>query len=297
MPLKHATETFLVFLLGVIIALTGLLLATVPDLPAGTVPCGIFLALTIAYPLSLTRLMRVNRADHAFRWLHWFPAFMVVVWFAAGLIALFLPLYAPWTQGVTWGGTLLLVTLGIVFLLWYSLHVIRRRGSRVALLFAILLPYAALAVTSERMEWQGDRQLASVLWSGSWWQVAGERITGSGARTSLAGKLPSEKTLEHSEDVTEERWRNRLRVFERRRLRIAARADEEGQRSADTIIASGAQISAAKTGPEIAIGSASSLPSSLPKSGPDLAAILALTMAGLYGAVLHHRARNREMEN
>ena len=80
MPLKHTTETFLVFLLGIVILIVGLLLPTLPDLPAGAVPWTILFVLTLLYPLSLFFLFRNRRADHALRLLHWFPAAMMLVW-------------------------------------------------------------------------------------------------------------------------------------------------------------------------------------------------------------------------
>ena len=103
MPLKHATETFLVFLLGAVILLTGLLLSTLPDLPAGAVPWTILFVLSILYPLALFALFRRRRADHAFRLLHWFPALMLLLWLGVEIVALEVPRAYSFIGWYTWG--------------------------------------------------------------------------------------------------------------------------------------------------------------------------------------------------
>ena len=80
MPLKHFTETFLVVVLGAVIALTGLLTATLPNLPDGALPWAVLFILSVVYPLSLYSLFQRRRADNTFRNLHWFPAGMLLVW-------------------------------------------------------------------------------------------------------------------------------------------------------------------------------------------------------------------------
>ncbi|KKW38624.1 MAG: hypothetical protein UY85_C0027G0001 [Candidatus Peribacteria bacterium GW2011_GWB1_54_5] len=74
MPLKHTTETLLVFLLGTATVVTGIIIPslTAPDM--GIAPWAIVFVLAIAYPLALSGLFRRNRADYAFRLLHWMPA-------------------------------------------------------------------------------------------------------------------------------------------------------------------------------------------------------------------------------
>src|SRR3989338_4009325 len=88
MPLKHFTETFLVVLLGAVIALTGLLAATLPPLPEGALPWGVLFVLSIIYPLLLLPLFQRRRADNSFRLLHWFPAMLLLVWLFSRILPL-----------------------------------------------------------------------------------------------------------------------------------------------------------------------------------------------------------------
>ncbi|MFH0851402.1 MAG: hypothetical protein V1876_01500 [Candidatus Peregrinibacteria bacterium] len=286
MPLKHATETFLVFLLGVVILLTGLLLPTLPDLPAGAVPWAILFALSILYPLSLFALFRRRRADHAFRLLHWIPALMLLLWLAIEVVALELPRTLLMMNWFTWGWTLSAVTVAFILLLSYCLQVVRRRVTRVTLLLLAFIPFVGGALASEQTtHW--DRQLASVLWGGEWLQqLEGKEILG----VRLAGRLPTEQNLSASSDAGEEGWREKLRQAEQRRREAR---EQKLNASSGSVIATliPSLPSTALNGTEL--NNAKTQPSKLPSSGPEMAVFILLMLAG-YTGVLHDRARRRD---
>lgn len=288
MPLKHATETFFVFLLGVVILLTGLLLPTLPDLPAGAVPWTILFILSVLYPLSLFLLFRRRRADHAFRLLHWFPALLLLLWLGLEVAALQFPRALLVVSFYTWGWTLPAVTVSFILLLSYCLQVVRRRVPRVTLLLLAFIPFVGGALANERtVQW--DQQLASVLWGGEWLtQLEGKEIFG----VRLAGRLPTKQNLSASSDAGEEQWRDKLRQAEEQRKE----AREKRLAAASSLSASSlvalvpSSTSSASSG--TAFKDAKTLPAKLPSSGPEMAAFVLLMCAG-YTAVLHDRARRR----
>jgi len=284
MPLKHATETFLVFLLGVVILLTGILLPTLPDLPAGAIPWAVLFALAVIYPLSLFALFRRRRADHAFRLLHWFPALMLLLWLGIEIVALELPRALLVMNGYTWGWTLSAVTVAFILLLSYCLQVVRRRVPRMALLLLAFIPFVGAALASERTtHW--DRELAATLWGGEWLaNLEGRQILG----VRLAGRLPTEQNLSASSDASEESWREKLRQAEQRRKE--AREQRLANASSAALMAQASSRSSVSSG--AAINGTKSKPSHLPSSGPGLAAFGLLMLAG-YTGVLHDRVRKR----
>lgn len=285
MPLKHTTETFLVFLLGVVILLTGILLPTLPDLPAGAVPWAILFVLSVLYPLSLFALFRRRRADHAFRLLHWFPALMLLLWLGIEVVALELPRALLLVSYFTWGWTLPAVTVAFILLFSYILQVVRRRVSRMALLLLAFIPFVGAALASERTtHW--DRQLASVLWGGAWLaNLEGKEILG----VRLAGRIPTEQNLSASSDANEESWREKLRQAEQRRKDARAQRLANASSSSSVIVA---QASSRSSAGGAQLSSARSRPNNLPSSGPGVAAFTLLMFAG-YTGVLHDRARRR----
>ncbi|ALM09946.1 MAG TPA: hypothetical protein DEB30_02780 [Candidatus Peribacter riflensis] len=284
MPLKHATETFLVFLLGAVILLTGLLLTTLPDLPAGAVPWTILFVLSILYPLALFALFRRRRADHAFRLLHWFPALMLLLWLGVEIVALEVPRAYSFIGWYTWGWTLPAVTIAFILLISYCLQVVRRRLTRVVLLLAAFIPFVGGALASERAtHW--DRELASVLWGGEWLQeLEGKEFLG----IKLAGRLPTEQNLSASSDAKEEEWRVKLRQAEDRRKQ--AREERLKSTSSSSMRALVPSLQPTSEGTELK--EAKTQPTKLPSSGPE-AAVFALMMLAGYTGVLHDRARRR----
>ncbi|MCF7844508.1 MAG: hypothetical protein K9M03_01620 [Kiritimatiellales bacterium] len=288
MPLKHATETLLVFLLGVFLVLTGVLTATLPNLPDGALPWGILMVLASLYPLFLSRVFKKNRADYSFRWLHWFPVGILIVWLVLQLIALAVPSAQVASDLYTWGWTLPVVALGFVGVIAFCLNVIRRRVPRIALLLAVFVPFAVMATVSERgHDW--DQLLAGVLWNGDILHGLNGDMSGTGTEVAMKDD-PEPKNLEESEDPAEEAWRERLRAFEKRRreiaMEMAAQAEVEApgpQESPDPATGTGREFREASTSP-----------TALPSAGAGAGA-LGFTMMMGYCGVLHQRAKKRAL--
>lgn len=289
MPLKHTTETFFVFLLGVLILVTGILLPTLPDLPAGAVPFSILFVLAVLYPLSLHFLFRRRRADHAFRLLHWFPAVMLLIWLSIQLVALQQPRLLLIRDWYVWGWTLSAVTIAFILLIAYCLQVIRRRLTRILLLLVAFIPFVGGALASERTtHW--ERELATVLWGGDWLKnLEGREILGF----RMVARLPTEQNLNSSSDAKEEEWREKLRSAEQRR-----RSAREELRARSSAPSSTGIVALTPPSPDLAVNSgaalreAKTLPKKLPSSGPELAVFVLGMLAG-YTGVLHDRARRR----
>ena len=277
MPLKHFTETFLVVVLGAVIALTGLLTATLPNLPDGALPWAALFILSVVYPLSLYALFQRRRADNTFRNLHWFPAGMLLVWLMLQGAVLGSSVDSESVALYSWGWTLVPVVLGFVLLVLFCLKVIRRRTPRLFFLALILIPFAAAAFVSQQEE-HWEKEVAAVLWSGDFWKVDETGFLASWVNEDV-------KNLDTSEDKMEEDWRERLRMQERRAERIAARLDEEtdddGMKMEDFSSSVGREYD-----------SVSSKPSELPESGFGWNLII-LTMIGAYCATLNESARKR----
>lgn len=283
MPLRHSTETALLLILGLAIVVTGFLIATLPPLPGGILPWAVLMALSVAYPVLLTPLFRARRADTPLRWMHWFPAAMLLVWFLIEATVLYLPRLASVQNIYTLLWTLPAVALGILILVFYCLHVIRRRVPRISALLATFIAFVALGVTSVRGgEW--DKQLASTLWEADVWHLlgTGSILSGSG---SSAGEIAA------SAEPSEERWRQKLRALQRRGEREAARRSQEMSEGSSSESRS-SRSSSSSSGP--LWRSASSAPAALPSSGP-VVEILALTLIALYTGVLHDRVRRRRV--
>lgn len=284
MPLRHSTETALILLLGLVIVCTGFLIATLPPVPEGIVAWAILMALAIAYPILLMPLFQARRADTPLRTMHWFPAFMLLLWFGIEVVALSLPRFAVVQGAYTTVWTLPAVALGILILLLYCLNVIRRRVPRIATLLLMFACYAVLGVSS--MRGGGfETQVASLLWDQEWWQILGTRstLTGSGQKKSL-------EDIAASADSSEERWRRKLRASERRNEREAKR--RSNAESSDQASSAARSTMAKSSSSALLWRSASSAPAALPSSGGAVE-VLALTLVALYSGVLHDRARRR----
>lgn len=284
MPLRHSTETALLFILGLAIALAGLLVATLPMLPGGILPWAVLLAIAVAYPVLLTPLFRARRADTPLRWMHWFPAAMLLVWFFIEVLVLYLPKLGGLQSIYTALWTLPAVTIGILILILYCLNVIRRRVPRISALLLIFVVFVALGVASvQGRDWR--RKLAATLWEGDVWRMFGTGTTFFGRN----GTGSSMDDIAASQDSSEERWRQKLRMLQRRNARETQRRSEE--------MSSGSLSSAPRSAASSASSaplwrSASSAPAALPSSGGAVEA-LALTLMALYSGVLHDRARRR----
>ncbi len=282
MPLKHATETLLVLLLGVSILIAGFAAAVLPALPAGLAWWLLAALAAAAYPLALYPLLKSRRADYPFRALHFAPLGILLVRFILDLLGSLLPVLRPLAFVWSWGWTLAGVFLFFVLLAVFCLQVLRQRSFRLRLLGAMLVPFALLGVVGEYFSW--DDTIAGVL---------GERqtvavYTGSG---SIAANL------EPSDDPDEEQWRMQLRRMERRSARIDAR-----HLSGSALLSSSSRGTGAIAMISSTAGSASSSrpvtgpPPRLPSSGTGLEGLLGLFATG-YFATLHERARRRKKAN
>ena len=300
MPLKHTTETLLVFLLGTATVVTGIIIPslTAPDM--GIAPWAIVFVLAIAYPLALSGLFRRNRADYAFRLLHWMPAILLLLLFLMQAGIRTLPFIASVLDWYTWGWTLPGVATGFFLLVYFCLRVIRRWTKRLVLLVVLFVPFMVGAVASEHYTtW--NQEIASVLWEGEWWKLEKDGAGLVAQVDSPSEEASSEKNLEASADPVEESYRERLRAIENRRERIAARLEErhageeestgeeeEGEESEEAAPVV-EEVSSAES---VSMREVSSMPSRLPSSGLSWAAII-LTMLGLYTATVHARTRKR----
>lgn len=218
MPLKHATETFLIVVLAVAVIVTGMVMQTLVSLPEGIVPWAILFVIASLYPLLLGKLFRENRADYAFRLLHFVPAIMLLVWLLLQALTLLFPVFENILRWYTWGWSLPAVATGIFLMVGFVLKVIRRWTKRIAFLAILFLPFIVLAVTNEMQGWH--QQMASALWQGNWWQIDQD---GTGTQVAGGGDVLGGVNLQHSSDPSEEAYRERLRALERRRERIARR--------------------------------------------------------------------------
>jgi hypothetical protein len=241
----------------------------------------------VAYPVVLTPLFRARRADTPLRTMHWYPAFMLLLWFFLEVLALYVPSAQVLQRFFTVAWTLPAVALGIVALAVYCLRVIRRRVPRLAVMLLLLVPYAVAGIVSARGAYY-EGEIAAVLWKGDWWQVFGSGAAIPSARWSLAGKGTSLADIEASQDVSEERWREKMRAAERRSSREKDRKSQE--KSEGKTVSAMTKASSASSTP--LWRQTSSAPAALPSSGGPLE-VIAISMLALYSGVLHDRVRKR----
>lgn len=283
MPLKHTTETFLVFLLGVVILATGFLLSTLPDLPQGATAWGILFILALIYPISLIVLFRNRRADHVFRVLHWYPAAMLLLWLVLQIAAMEKPGILRVVDWFTWGWSFAAVTFAFILIIGYCLQVIRRRIPRIVLLLVAFVPFVALAFTSQ----QGphyEKLLSSVLWDHSFIRsLEGKKIFG----LQIAKSIPIKQNLNSSQDSSEEAWRVKLRAAEDQRKEARLEKRKQGSVSSTVV------VSDAGNGSGKMLADSRTKPKKLPSSGPEDIALLGVIFFALYGAVLQKRAMGR----
>ncbi len=161
MPLKHTTETTLVVVLAVAMALAGIVVAVLSLL---TSPWMLWIAaffISLAYPLILYPHFRDRRADYEFRLLHFAPAFFLLLWLLLTVLTPVIPFFGVVRAFMTLWWALPLVLLGFLLLAWFALHVIRQWPRRIGALLLIFLPFAFLAFLGQKMEW--NRQIAAIL--------------------------------------------------------------------------------------------------------------------------------------
>ncbi len=257
MPLKHNTETLLVFFLGLAIVATAVVCVFLPPVTVTVWPWIAAFILALAYPVALYPLFRERRVDRPFRLLHFAPALLLVLWLVADLIAGWRASFGPAQDWLTWNGMVVPVAILIALIALFCLSVIRQRASRIALLAVLLAALAVFGFLNERNRW--DRQLATTLW-------------GQSGSLILAGDPEPEP------DTPEARWRAQLRRMEER-----SRAIRNGETSSITNASTSSRSSIL-----IAAGassSTSSVPPDLTHAGPVLNTLVLLTMSGYCTAV------------
>lgn len=273
MPLKHDTETRLTILLGAMIALAGCVCAFLPPVSVSVWPWGVSIGLSVAYPLLLYPFLQSRRADTPFRLLHFFPAFLLLLWVLLELIASAVPAMQIWQTIYTLGWSAAGVLVGFALLIAFCVRVLRQRTARIFALLTLLVLFLALGTWSDKHDW--DRLLATTLWNGRRFAVLDSGATGN---------------LLHSSDPLEEQWRIELRLMEQRRMAlvrgatgsladVAVRAPERGAHIASTVVR-------AQTGTELLT------PPHLPTSGFGMETLVLVCAAGACTAV-HHKSMRR----
>ncbi len=157
-PLKHHTETALLLLLGLVIAGAGFTASLLPHFAAGVLYWLVCFVVSVLYPLTLRRTFRESRVDYELRFLHWFPASIFLLWLLLELTAPHLKIALILELGFFTLWSLQLVFLGILFIILFCIHVIRRSTPRVTLLSSVLVLCAALSIVAEAEDWHGRLQ-------------------------------------------------------------------------------------------------------------------------------------------
>lgn len=161
MPLKHQTETTLVVVLGVAMALSGVVVAVLSFLSA---PWLLWIAaffVSLAYPLVLYPHFRERRADYEFRLLHFAPALFLLIWMALTVFTSVVPLLSFVRASLVFAWALPLVAVGFGLLTWFCLHVLRQWPQRLLMLGLVIIPFSLLGFVSDHFHW--NAQIAAVL--------------------------------------------------------------------------------------------------------------------------------------
>lgn len=282
MPLKHATETFLVALLGVMILCAAFVAAFLPPVRATIVPWGITFAVVILYPIVFQPLLKSRRADNAFRLLHLVPMAILIVTLAFELLVPVVPQLARAEMLYRWGWTLPAVILSYVLLILFCIEVLRQRKLRVALLLLFFVPFAVLAVSAEQFDL--NPKIAAILRKPGQFAVIRRRIA----------QLPEVVGRD-----AEEEWKAEQRRMERRGERLEEeetvdlRAEGMKDEKRRPLVSSAAPASSRKFDekPPVIAQKKPPVPA-LPPSGFGSEIALPVILAG-YTGLLHMRARKR----
>ena len=274
MPLKHLTETVLIVILALLTIVTGVAVSTLPGIPEGFFPWAAVFAGTLLYPAAVYPMLKNNRADYAFRGLHFMPAAIAIGWLLLQVAALKEPRVEMVGNAYAWGFSAAAVAFTFALLAAFSLSVIRRRVPRIASLTILLVPFLALAALNERsMHW--DDQIAALVWDHMPDLIAQEDGKNSSA---LSPSSKGEKNLSASSVPEEEAWRAKLREVERKKLGSSSVSSELKTKTSLQGVKAAAVLIAKKT--------------KLPKSGGEMESVAVLFVA-LMAGTLHVRARRR----
>lgn len=280
MPLKHFTETLLVVLLAVVTIATAVIVSVLPPIPEGFFTWSVLFALTIVYPALLYPLLKSNRADYSFRALHFAPVAIVLIWMFIQIALMKEPRVAMLYRVYTWGFGLLPIVVTFGLLALFCLEVIRRRVPRLTFLTLLLVPFAAVAISSEQwMHW--DAQLAALI------NRKPLEIAMNGSSSSLSATSRGEKNLSSSSDAGEEEWRKKLRSVEGGKVHSSVSVGS----TLDGVDAAAGLAGSKSSGTKHVVKRP---PTRLPKSGGEMEA-LALLFVAATAAAAHSRAQKRAL--
>lgn len=298
MPLKHATETALIFILGAVLLLTGIVAALLPGAAQQPVWWGIAIAAAAAYPLALYPLFKSRRADYPFRALHFAPLAILLIRLALDLGAGVFPVLTAVTAVFLWAWTAPALILVFLLLGIFCWQVLRQRDQRIRYLLATLIPFVIFGAVS--------RTSPAVPVNPPIVAVGGSSASTASASSAQLGEIAWQMQMRRRDrrSARIEAWQDRLASGD-----IAAflRGAKDGVASVLAMLSSGATSSAATSGASsvssagviaAASSSASSArivavqPPSLTKTGGEWS-LLGVPMLAGYCAVLHRRATRR----
>ena len=281
MPLKHLTETVLVVLLALVTIATGIIVSTLPHIPAGFFPWVATFISAVIYPALVYPILKNNRADNSFRALHFAPVTITLMWMFIEIALLKEPRLQLVASAYTWVFSTPAVAATFILISVFCLQVIRRREARLGFLVVLFTPFLAGAVASESsMHW--DARLASLLW-----KTPVEIAMVPSGTTSSAPSSKGEKNLASSSVAEEEQWREKLRTVEEGTVHSvsSAMASVKGPKQGLTAAVG---LAGKALGSE---GTSHSTPRThLPKAGGEMEAIGIFVLAA-FAATLHKRAR------
>lgn len=273
MPLKHHTETVFLLVLGFVMCAYGALLALLPHFPEGVLPWLVLFTIAVLYPVVLLPHFRLNRADYEFRFLHWFPAGMALVWLLIELCAQRIVLARVLQLGITTLWSMPLVLVGLLMIAAFSLHVIRRRLTRLS---GIGILFVAFVVT------------AFVAHSGGYNPMLAARLYPASAISTVASEFYRSLMLSASLPLPPNTNHSSLQQQSAPSAGVASTA-QSSRRS----LASIASFPSAAHAYGPMKPSVHAPAPRLPRTGSDALALLSLTCLAFYCGVLHVSARAR----
>lgn len=278
-PLKHLTETAHILVLGLFICVLGFFLALIPEGKAGLPYWSILLTVSVLYPVFFIQKFRVNRADYELRLLHWFPAGMVVLWLILQGIGPRFWIGHILALGFLFLWSLPLVALGLLFLILFSYHVVRRRNTRIWLLSIFLALFTLGSAAAEAQGWNERVKrfvfkatpLETFRSIGTYFQdLQGSLAFGITATPSSA--VSASYSSSHSSQT------------------MVATAVSSTSSSFSSVSSSLMMRSSEYALPPPI---ATRKPNNLTSSGPEDIVLIGVTMLALYAGILHARARKR----
>lgn len=309
MPLKHSTETAYILLLALVICVAGFLTSLLPPYPTGMPYWAILLTIFVLYPLIFTPTFRNNRADYEFRMLHWFPAAILLLWLALQFLAPKFKIMHILHLGFLFLWSLPLVALGIVFIIIFAFHVIRRRTFRVTVLLLLLTLFIAGAVSAEGLGW--NNRLQAAIFPKELPTIDAVRnvyatIVNAYATVvrTVRGAVTSSGTLIAQNGRSSSAPFSVAAVTSSARSSVTMTTTSSSSRSSSASSRlSSARSSVTSAPASFAMSSVSSSamppvigtikPDNLASSGPEDIALLSVTMGALYFGLLHRRAQKR----